>query len=153
VKRPESLWRLHEAAAGEALQIPRLQFLETLEQCDMVLRCDGGFLMGISSRQAVDNFVWHWFMMRLDSFLYIDRVIIAQHLRRQGHASALMEKALEWGREQGMEHLVCQVHERPPNPAAHALCKKLGFSAIESVMLPSRDIVTMYQRSTASATP
>jgi len=153
MNRPESLWRLHEEAAGEALRIPRLQFLETLEQCDLVLRRDAGFLLGISSRQPVDNFAWHWFMMRLDSFSYIDRVVVAGHQRRQGQASALLEQALEWGRKQGMEYLVCQVHERPPNPAAHALCRKLGFDAIESVMLPSRDIVTMYQRSTARATP
>jgi len=153
MSQPESLWRLHEQAAGDALQITRSQFLETLEHSDLVLHDDAGFLLGISSRQPVDNFAWHWFMMRLDSFLYIDRMVIAEHQRREGHASALLEKALEWGRKQGVEHLVCQVHERPPNPAAHALCKRLGFEAIESVMLPSRDIVTMYQRSTASATP
>lgn len=148
-----SLWQLHEQEVGEALEITRSQFLETLQQCDLVLTRDAAFLLGISSRQPVDNFTWHWFMMRLDSFLYIDRMVVASAKRRQGCARSLLEEALSWCRKEGIDHLVCQVHDRPPNPAAHAFCRNLGFQAIESVMLPSRNIVTMYQRSIASAIP
>lgn len=149
----DRLWKMHDRDAGEALETPRSQFLETLEQCDLVLARDAAFLLGISSHQPVDNFAWHWFMMRLESFLYIDRMVVSAQQRRRGLATALLEEALGWCRKEGIDHVVCQVHERPPNPAAHALCRKLGFQDIESVMLPSRSIVTMYQRSTASATP
>ena len=72
---------------------------------------------------------------------------------RAGIGSGLLERAVQWSREAGLMSLCCQVHDRPLNRDAHAFVMALGFTALESVMLPSRDIVTMYQRSTATATP
>ncbi|MDP1931523.1 MAG: GNAT family N-acetyltransferase [Gammaproteobacteria bacterium] len=110
-------------------------------------------MLGISAGKGGENFGYQWFMARFDSFLYIDRVVVHDECRRLGLAIEFYHEAVHWCRARGIEHIVCQIHDRPPNPVAHALHDKLGFTAIESVMLPSRNIVTMVQRSTAIDTP
>lgn len=155
------LWKLNESAGAEAFGLSENQFEELVEQSDcLVERWQGnfggklsGFLLGIGAGRAVDNFGYMWFQTRFDSFLYLDRVVTIADARRRGMATAMVVEVLLWCRERGIDNLVCQVHDRPANPAGRALCKKLGFTPLESVMLPSRDIVTMYQRSTAIATP
>ncbi len=155
------LWRLNEAAGTEAFSLPESQFAELLAQSDCVVerwhdKPGGklsGFLLGFSSGRAVESFSYMWFQTRFDNFLYVDRVVVMPDVRLQGVGTAMLQEVLQWCRERGIDNLVCQVHDRPPNPSGHALCKTLGFLPLESVMLPSRDIVTMYQRSTATATP
>ena len=159
--RFRKLWRLNEAAGAEAFSLPESQFAELVEQSDCVLerwqdKPGGklsGFLLGVSAGRAVENVGHMWFQTRFDNFLYVDRVVTTADDRRRGVGKAILLEALQWCRERGIGNLVCQVHDRPPNPAGHALCRALGFLPLESVMLPSRDIVTMYQRSTAIATP
>ncbi|MDO9319926.1 MAG: GNAT family N-acetyltransferase [Gammaproteobacteria bacterium] len=154
-------WKLNEAAGAEAFSLPESQFAELVEQSDCVVeRWQGkpggklsGFLLSIGAGRAVENFGYMWFQTRFDNFLYVDRVVMVADARRRGMATAMLMEVLQWCRERGIDNLVCQVRDRPANPAGHALCKKLGFTPLESVMLPSRDIVTMYQRSTAIATP
>lgn len=155
------LWKLNEAAGAEAFSLPESQFAELVGQSDCVVeRWQGkpggklsGFLLGIGAGRAVENFGYMWFQTRFDNFLYVDRVVTVADARRRGMATAMLMEVMQWCRERGIDNLVCQVRDRPANPAGHALCKKLGFTPLESVMLPSRDIVTMYQRSTAIATP
>lgn len=155
------LWRLNEAAGAEAFSLPESQFAELVEQSDCVVERWqdqpggklSGFLLGISADRAVENFGYMWFQTRFDNFLYVDRVVIMADVRRREMATAMLMEVLQWCREHGINNLFCQVHDRPADPAGHALCKTLGFMPLESVMLPSRDIVTMYQRSTAIATP
>ncbi len=155
------LWRLNEAAGAEAFSLPERQFAELVEQCDCVVerwqdKPGGklsGFLLGISAGKLVENFGYLWFQTRFDNFLYINRVVTTIDDRRADAGTAMLLDVLQWCRERGIASVVCQVHDRPPDPAGHALCKALDFQPLESVMLPSRDIVTMYQRSTATATP
>lgn len=159
--RIPKLWRLNEAAGAEAFSLPESQFAELVGQSDCVLerwqdKPGGklsGFLLGFSAGRVVENFGYMWFQTRFDNFLYVDRVVMAADGPPQGVGSSMLLEVLQWCRERGIDNLVCQVHDRPPNPVGHALCGKLGFQPLESVMLPSREIVTMYQRSTATATP
>lgn len=155
---PINLWKLNQRSESETLQLSKEDFEQRVSIADVLLtrKTDDrlcGFLLGYAAGKAIENFSYHWFLMRLDSFLFVDRLIIDPRYRRSGVASALFDEALQWCRERGIEQLVCQVYDRPPNPAGHALLKVMNFIAIESVMLPSREIVTMYQRSTAIATP
>lgn len=147
------LWTLNETACGETFAVSETGFGDMVGQCDCVLSSASGFLLGIAAGKAVEHFGYMWFQTRFDSFLFIERVVVAHGERRRRLATGMVIEALQWCRERGIESVVCLVHDRPPNPAGHAICRQLGFQAIEGVMLPSRDIVTMYQRSTAIATP
>jgi hypothetical protein len=151
-------WRLQQAAAPTPLQGSASDFAERLRLCDMQLtqgRGAGtqGFALGISSLLPQPDFTQQWFLMRFDSFLYLERLVVAAACQRQGVGRELLLHTLRWAAEKGLERVCCQVHERPANRAAQAFVEAMGFAAIESVMLPSRDIVCLYQRSSATAMP
>ncbi len=151
-------WRLQQAAAPTPLQGSASDFAERLSLCDMQLaqgrgRSLQGFALGISSRQPQPDFTQQWLLMRFDSFLYLERLIVAPACRRRGVGGELLQQTLQWARERGLARVCCQVHERPSNRVAQAFVEAMGFAAIESVMLPSRDIVGLYQRSSATAMP
>ena len=152
----QQYWKVNQQS--EVLALPELDFAELVQGCDFVAaRREGellqGFMLGISTGKGGDNFGYQWFMARFDDFLFIDRVIVNHVDQRCGVATSLYDDAMHWCRHHGIARIVCQIHDRPPNPAARALHHALGFQEIESVMLPSRNIVTMLQRSTAIATP
>jgi predicted GNAT superfamily acetyltransferase len=154
----ETLWRLNQQDCVAALQLPCADFVELLQACHLRLEdtAEGAlraFALGMSSHLPQAHFSLHWFLMRFENFLFLERLVVAPALRRKGLASALLERTLQWSRNEGLTMLCCQVHDRPANREAQAFVLSQGFKAIESVMLPSRDIVTMYQRSTATATP
>lgn len=154
----QQYWKLNQRSGVEVLSLPEVDFGELVRGCDFVAeRREGdvlrGVMLGISAGKGGDNFGYQWFLARFDDFLFIDRVLVDKACRRSAVATSLYEDALHWCRQHGIARIVCQIHDRPPNPAARALHHTLGFQEIESVMLPSRNIVTMVQRSTAIATP
>ncbi len=147
------LWELNEAAGGDALALSDADLRELVTQCDCIVQRETAFLLGISAGKTLENFSYLWFQTRFENFLFVERIVVDGNARRQGLATSMFMESLQWCREHRIESVVCQVYDRPPNHAGHALCKTLGFTPLESVMLPSRGIVTMYQRSTAIATP
>ena len=152
------MWSLNEKAAFEALRQPESQFLERIPHCDYHLEFRKNskikaFALGISAGQAVEQFAYQWFMTRFDDFVYLDRVIVEPTLHRQGIGAGLCHSLVTKAEASKQTMLVCQVHDRPNNAVGHLFVQGMGFQAIESVMLPSREIVTMYQRSIAIATP
>ncbi len=156
--RAHAWWTLQQDAAPVPLQCSASDFSERLTLCDLQLsrgRGAGlqGFALGISSLQPQPDFTQQWLLMRFDSFLYLERVVVAAVCQRQGVGRQLLQQTLRWAEEKGLERVCCQVHERPANRAAQAFVEAMGFVAIESVMLPSRDIVSLYQRSRATAMP
>jgi len=153
-----TLWRLNQQAGVAALQLSSADFAQLLQACNLRLDDAGAeglraFALGMSSHLPQPHFAQQWFLMRFESFLFLERLVVAPALRRTGIAHAMLERSLQWSRDEGLSAICCQVHDRPANREAQAFVLDQGFNAIESVMLPSRDIVTMYQRSTAIATP
>ncbi len=154
----KAMWHLNENAAIEALQQTKSQFLERLEFCDHHFLVGtaskvSAFALGMSAGLAIEQFSYQWFMTRFDDFVYLDRVIVDVPLRRQGVGAGLLDQCVKSAQAKSQTSLVCQVHDRPSNAEGHSFVQHMGFHAIESVMLPSREIVTMYQRSIAIATP
>lgn len=151
-------WRLNQKACAAALQLSAGDFAERHDAC--VLRLQEtrnerlvAFALGMTSRNPLADFSLQWCLTRFEDFLFLERIVVEPSWRRAGIGSSMIERAVQWSREAGLMSLCCQVHDRPPNRDAHAFVMALGFTALESVMLPTRDIVTMYQRSTATATP
>ena len=154
----KAAWRLNKKASPAPLQLSEADFAERCNSCVLHLQEIRNerlqaFALGMSSRIPLADFSLQWFLTRFEDFLFLERIVVEPSLRRSGIGSALLERAVQWGREAGLSSLYCQVHDRPVNRDAHAFVLARGFTPIESVMLPSRDIVTMYQRSTETATP
>lgn len=151
-------WQLHEKAAGEPLTITASGFVDIVRASDLNVVCMEGravsaFALAISANQALDHVAYQWCMTRFENFVYWDRMVVAAAHRRSGLGRDLFAPLLSKVSKQGSEMMLCQVHDRPANKAGHLFVQSLGFTPIESVMLPSREIVTMYQRSIAIATP
>ncbi len=152
------MWRLNEKAGVTALQQPESVFLEKRPYCDYHFEIRKGaqvtaFALGMSAGQAIEQFAYQWFMTRFEDFVYLDRIIVATPIRQQGVGADLLASCVAKAQADRQTALVCQVHDRPSNRVGHLFVQHMGFHAIESVMLPSREIVTMYQRSIAIATP
>ena len=151
-------WRLHQSAAGEALSITASGFVDIAGASDLDRVCTQGqavtaFALAISAGKALDHVAYQWCMTRFENFVYLDRVVVDVRHRRSGIGRAMLASIQDKASAQGSEILLCQVHDRPANKSGHLFVQSLGFTPIESVMLPSREIVTMYQRSIAIATP
>jgi len=153
-----TMQRLNEKAAPEALSLVESVFVETAKLCDYRFELtEGGrlyaFAQGMTSAQGLDHFSYQWFSMRFEEFVFIDRIIVDNAYRRQGRGAQLLDACVTKAQMHNKPLIVCHVHDRPSNKIGHLFVQSMGFSAIESVMLPSREIVTMYQRSIAIATP
>lgn len=151
-------WQLHEKAAGEALTITASSFVDIAHASDIDEICVEGhvvkaFVLAISAGKALDHFAYQWCTTRFDNFVYVDRTVVDVQHRRSGVGGELFARLQNTVGAQGSNLLLCQVHDRPANKVGHGFVQSLGFTSIESVMLPSREIVTMYQRSIAIATP
>lgn len=152
------MWRLNESTAFQAQKQTESLFVEIYQYCDYHFDLRRGakvsaFALAMSSGQAIEQFSYQWFMTRFEDFVYLDRIVVDSSSRRQGVGSGLFELCIAKAKADKKTALVCQVHDRPSNKIGHLFVQSMGFHAIESVMLPTREIVTMYQRSIAIATP
>jgi predicted GNAT superfamily acetyltransferase len=71
------------------------------------------------------NFLW--FRARYPTFVYVDRVVVADSARGRGLAKALYDDLFAAARSAGHERIVCEVNSDPPNPASEAFHAALGF--------------------------
>jgi predicted GNAT superfamily acetyltransferase len=78
------------------------------------------------------NFGWFTarFGARFDSFIYIDRVIVAEAARGRGIARLLYEDLFAAARQAGHMRVVCEVNLEPPNAASDAFHAAMGFEEI-----------------------
>jgi predicted GNAT superfamily acetyltransferase len=153
-----AIWDMNEREGGEALALPSSSFQALVGASDILTLYNEaaklrGFAVYLSAGTVLDHVGYQWFLTRFENFLFWERSVINTAVRRQGFGSELFRSLESKALARGHDLIVCHVHDRPPNPVGHLFVRRLGFQAIESVMLPSREIVTMYQRSIAIATP
>lgn len=70
---------------------------------------------------------YRFFEARGSDHLYLDRIVVAASVRRQGIATALWDAVEAHARATGRAELTCEVNVRPPNPASLALHLGRGF--------------------------
>lgn len=71
------------------------------------------------------NFLW--FRARYPTFVYVDRVVVADSARGRGLAKGLYDDLFAAAEAAGHERIVCEVNSDPPNPASDAFHAALGF--------------------------
>ncbi len=77
------------------------------------------------------NFLW--FKARYETFLYIDRVMVAEEARGQGIGVALYNDLFAFAKaqaEDGTGWVTCEVNSRPPNPGSLRFHETLGFAPV-----------------------
>jgi len=99
--------------------------------------------------QAADydspNFLW--FRERYPTFVYVDRVVVADSARGRGLARRLYDDLFAAARAAGHERIVCEVNADPPNPASDAFHAALGFVTVGTAAIHGgKKVVTYLER-------
>jgi predicted GNAT superfamily acetyltransferase len=68
-----------------------------------------------------------WGCARYPRFVYVDRIVVAASARGRGYARRLYDDLFEHAVRLGHDHVVCEVNQKPPNPASDAFHAALGF--------------------------
>lgn len=144
----DALLALNAAHEVETSPLDRSQLRSLLaEAFHLGLRGPGGsaaFLIAFdqSAQYSSPNFLW--FQRQYQTFVYIDRVIVAQDQRGRGLARNLYEELFVRAATAGHMRVVCEVNERPPNPGSDAFHAALGFEVAGRAELPERGKIVRY---------
>jgi predicted GNAT superfamily acetyltransferase len=116
------------SAMTSVLSAERLRQLLGWAAYPRVVERDGrpvAFVLTFAAGSAYDSKYFGWFADRYDSFLYLDRIVVAEDHRRQGVGrfvyDAMEELATPLGR------LVCEVNLEPRNDASIAFHEGRGY--------------------------
>jgi predicted GNAT superfamily acetyltransferase len=104
--------------------------LDTASYARGIGRGATAFLIALDHDAPYDNPNFSWFKERRRSFVYIDRVIVAQASRGHGIARKLYEDLFAAAKQAGHERVVCEVNIHPPNPASEAFHLTMGFTGV-----------------------
>ena len=98
----------------------------------MAILVDPGaaFLLAFDQNADYDSWNFTWFRQRYQTFLYIDRVVVAEANRRLGLGRLLYEDCFLRAAHLGHHRVGCEVNVRPPNPVSDAFHASLGFTEI-----------------------
>ena len=118
------------ASAFAALHVPEAQaLLLTFDQ---------------SADYDSPNFLW--FQDRLERFVYIDRIVVAEQARGLGLARQLYEQLFQLARDAGHRLVTCEVNSTPPNPGSDAFHAAMGFVEAGSATFTEGKIVRYLTR-------
>ena len=95
------------------------------------------FLIALDHTAPYQNPNFAWFKNAYSSFIYIDRIIVAESARGQGIARLLYEDLFAAAHRTGNHRIVCEVNSEPPNPASDAFHQAMGFEKVGQAILYS----------------
>lgn len=85
-------------------------------------------LFAAGADYASENY--RWFSRRTDSFLYVDRIVVAPDHRGLGLGAHLYSAVFDAARALDTDVVFCEVNLRPANPESLAFHDRLGFIEI-----------------------
>lgn len=88
------------------------------------------FLLAMREGKDYASLNYQWFSQRYDSFLYIDRVVVAPSHQGQGIGQQLYNDLESTARRLSLPCLTCEVNLQPPNPISLAFHTRFGFQAV-----------------------
>jgi hypothetical protein len=93
---------------------------------------DDAFLIAMDQDAPYDSPNFLWLRARYDRFVYVDRVVVADHARGRGLAQRLYTDLFAAAAKAGHACVLCEVNSAPPNPASDRFHLAQGFSEIGS---------------------
>ncbi|MFI4984352.1 MAG: GNAT family N-acetyltransferase [Solirubrobacterales bacterium] len=128
-----TLLELNLASVRELSELDerRLESLLSWAQRGLAVESDRAivaFALAIAPGAAYDSDNYRWFGARFERFLYLDRIVVSDAMRRRGIGGQLYD-AME-ATAVGFERMVCEVNLRPPNEASLAFHTSRGYIEI-----------------------
>lgn len=100
-------------------------------------------LVAFDESAPYDNPNFKWLKARFETFVYIDRVVVATPGR--GYARALYDELRAAAVKAGHERLVCEINVDPPNPGSVAFHEKMGFKEVGRARLENGKTVAYFE--------
>ena len=88
-----------------------------------------GFVMCLASGGGYWSENYTWFTARYDSFLYLDRVVVAERVRGRG-VGALLYDDLHRFAQGKWPRVTLEVNLKPPNPDSIRFHERLGYDRV-----------------------
>ena len=105
-----------------------------------------GLLIALDQNADYDSPNFRWFVDHYPRFVYIDRIIVAEHARGAGLARRLYDDLMAAMRPAGQTMLVCEVNLDPPNPVSLAMHRAMGFENVGEARQPGGKLVAYLAR-------
>jgi uncharacterized protein len=130
--------QLNNAHAKETSELDLARLTTLLDMACYARGIDQGkiaFLIALDHTAPYENPNFAWFKRAYPSFVYIDRVIVAESARGQGVAKLVYEDLFAFAHSTGVHRIVCEVNSEPPNPASDAFHLAMGFEKVGQAVL------------------
>jgi len=124
---------LNNAHAKETSTLNDTSLTKLLDMAFYARGIDRGataFLIALDQNASYGSPNFRWFKQHRESFVYIDRIIVASSARGQGIARLLYEDLFAAAKQAGHDRVVCEVNLEPPNPASEAFHVAIGFDGV-----------------------
>jgi predicted GNAT superfamily acetyltransferase len=129
----------------------RLNYILSLSHRRLAVESAGelvAFALAIAPGAPYDSRHYRWFAARFERFLYLDRVVVVDRLRRGGIGTQLYD-AME--RAAGpFERMVCDVNVIPPNEASLAFHATRGYRHVGRLAHGPEKVVALLSKKLGS---
>lgn len=114
-----------------------------------------GFMIGLTGPgMPYDSMNYAWFSERYDSFIYVDRIVVAESGRGLGVGSQLYATFADRGVADGFDVMLAEVNIRPRNEVSLAFHDARGFVSVgEQDTDGGTKRVTMLEKSLVGSAP
>ncbi|RAI03006.1 GNAT family N-acetyltransferase [Acuticoccus sediminis] len=89
-----------------------------------------GLVLTIPEGRPYDSANYRWFSGQFDTFLYVDRVVVAPEARGLGVGRALYMDTFARTQSLGRPRVCAEVNVEPPNPGSMAFHAAMGFNVL-----------------------
>ena len=122
------------------LNLRRLEHLHNQAAYHRVLETDGrvvAFLLAFREGCNYDSPNYRWFVGRFDSFIYIDRIVVAVTHQGRSIGRQLYEDLFSFAKQCDITRVVCEFDKDPPNEASRRFHEHFGFTEVGTRMVAS----------------
>jgi len=126
------------------MEAPDFEAMLSRARFARVLDPEAAFLLAYDQPPTKDSPNFAWVRQHYPKALYIDRIAVAPHARRQGAARRLYEYLFQQAATQGFPQIACEINADPPNPASDAFHAALGFKPVGEARLEGRGKTVRY---------
>jgi len=131
----DRLVAVNDAAYPAVPLTPAAELAELIAMSSVVVVVDdgsaAGFVLGMPPGLGYQSENYLFFSSRAreqgTSFVYVDRIVLAAHLRGRGVGPQLYSAVFAEARRVGADEVLCEVNIEPPNPGSLAFHTRLGF--------------------------
>jgi predicted GNAT superfamily acetyltransferase len=131
----DALVAVNDAAYPAVPITPATELAELIGMSSVVVVVDdgapAGFVLGMPPGLDYQSENYLFFTARArdlgTTFVYVDRIVLAAHLRGRGLGPQLYEAVFTEARRVGADEVLCEVNLEPPNPGSLTFHTRLGF--------------------------